>query len=45
MLHPVGSELLKEVRNNFERKMRGIKMTLQYNQMNPRIMWKCKAHK
>jgi len=27
MLHLVGSELLKEVRNNFERKMRG-KMTL-----------------
>jgi hypothetical protein len=26
MLHLVGSELLKEVRNNFERKMRG-KMT------------------
>jgi hypothetical protein len=44
MVHLVGSELLKEVRNNFERKMRG-KMTLQYNQMNPRKMWKCKAHK
>jgi hypothetical protein len=28
MLHREGSELLKEVRNNFERKMRGIKMTL-----------------
>jgi hypothetical protein len=27
MVHQVGSELLKEVRNNFERKMRG-KMTL-----------------
>lgn len=25
MLHRVGSELLKEVRNNFERKMRGKK--------------------
>jgi hypothetical protein len=29
MLHRVGSELLKEARNNFERKMRGIKMILK----------------